>query len=476
MSSVASSLLGRVDELSAAMVAGYRQRIPEYMALLESNSEDVHGVSKTAASTFLELVIQDREPTTAELGVIRAAGKSRAAQGMALEAMLQAYSVGRDIAWSHIEDEAERQGVVEDDVVATGQRLNRFMERLTLVVTQGYLDHVRQAYDDESQRLTALVELGKAVNRSLDLEEVVTVGLERTRSALDVEWAGLWLVDQQRFALRLYREQVADTWKGGPALDDATRVLPLETSAMGRAAAAGRSVVLTGDALSPAAVDAGTSLMLMVPLMLRDEPLGVLVVASRSHTAVASRDQELAVAIADQMAVAIHQVQEHMREARTDFLTGLANRTEFDGFLRRELARSERFGDPLALAMMDLDGLKRINDRDGHHAGDEVLRLVGKTLRETVRTLDLACRIGGDEFALVMPDTDSAGAADVLKRFGYRIETLRLSGWPDLGVSAGYAVWAKGMGLEQLCEGADAALYEVKRARGGAGRGVGPVT
>ncbi len=474
MRAVALTLLKRVDELTAAMVAGYRERIPEYMELLESNKEDVEGVSRAAAKTFLELIVEDRQPTAAELTVIRNAGRARASQGMALEAMLQAYSIGREIAWRFIHEEAERRQVDEDQVAQVSLRLTQFMDRLTLMVTQGFLDHVRQAYDEERQRLTALVDLAKAVNHSLDLDEVANIGLDLTRSALNMEWAGLWLVDPPRLALRLYREHFADDWPGGLGLRDENRVQALETSPVGRAARAGQSLLLTGKDLAPEAASAGARVMLMVPLMLREQPLGMLAVASRTRASLSGRDQELAIAIADQLAVAIHQVQEHMREARTDFLTGLANRTEFDSFLRREMARSERFGDPLALAMMDLDGLKRINDRDGHHAGDEVLRLVGRTLRETVRTLDLACRIGGDEFALVMPDTQTGGAADVLKRFAGRIELLRLAGWPDLGVSAGYATWKKGLGFDEFCAAADAALYEEKRRRAGPGRSPAP--
>ena len=188
MNEVARRLLGRLDELSAAMVAAYRERIPEYMALLQNDSEDVRGVSRVAAKTFLEVVIHDREPNEAELNVIRRSGQTRAAQGIALEAMLQAYAVGREIVWQFIEAEAQRSAVDEDQIAMVAHRLTRFMDRLTLMVTQGFLDHMRLAYEEERQRLTALADLGKAVNRSLDLAEVVTVGLERTLAALGVEY------------------------------------------------------------------------------------------------------------------------------------------------------------------------------------------------------------------------------------------------------------------------------------------------
>src|SRR5260221_11697110 len=109
------------------------------------------------------------------------------------------------------------------------------------------------------------------------------------------------------------------------------------------------------------------------------------------------------------MGGAINKVQEQTGGARSTCRAGVANRHEFDSFLRRELARAERFGDALSLAMIDVDALKQINDDHGHKAGDEALRTVGSTLKATVRALDLAARIGGDEVALVMPQTDRVG-------------------------------------------------------------------
>jgi len=198
-------------------------------------------------------------------------------------------------------------------------------------------------------------------------------------------------------------------------------------------------------------------------------------VASRAIADLPVRDREFLVAIAEQMAVAIHQVQEHMREARTDFLTGLANRHEFDSVLRRELKRAERFGDALSLAMIDLDALKRLNDEHGHKAGDEALRLVGATLKATVRSLDLAARIGGDEFALVMPQTDVTGANDVVSRFQQHLADARRQGKPEVRVSAGIAEWKEGMGLDALASAADAELYQAKRSGAAAGQNQGRI-
>src|ERR1700682_226650 len=110
---VAQGLLRRVDEMTRATVDGYRERIPEYPRILEKHHEDVYAVSRAAVLIFLQLVIQQRDATPQELAMIRASGRARAAQGLTLEAMLQGYSIGREIAWTALEEAAEAAGVDE---------------------------------------------------------------------------------------------------------------------------------------------------------------------------------------------------------------------------------------------------------------------------------------------------------------------------------------------------------------------------
>ena len=461
---VASELLPRVDSMATEMVAAYRVRIPEYPRLLEKHGEDVYAVSRLAVLLFLHLVIEKRDASDSELGVIRAAGRARAAQGLAPEAMLHAYSIGREVAWGILAREAEKAGVAEEEISDATLIMTRFMERLALLVTQGFLDHMRVAFEAERQRMAVLVEIAKAMSRSLDLDEVVTVGLDRLRRALGVEWAGLWLVWVEKGSLRLYGQQADPVWSEG-GLGDAFAVIPLDEPVIGRDVVAGKPVLYTGDTIPSAATGAGARMMMIVPLLHRERPLGAVGIASRRLEDLDGRDREFMIAIAEQMAVAVHQVQEHMREARTDFLTGLANRHEFDSFLRRELARAERFHDPLSLAMIDLDDLKLLNDDYGHKAGDEALRTIGATLKATVRSLDLAARIGGDEFALVMPQTDATGANDVLARFLQRVSEVDGGAQPRTTVSIGFRQWEEGMTLDALCSAADAELYEAKRTR-----------
>src|SRR6185437_6285583 len=116
-------------------------------------------------------------------------------------------------------------------------------------------------------------------------------------------------------------------------------------------------------------------------------------------------------------------------DAATDSLTGLYNRRLFDEYLNKELIRAKRYSEQLAVVILDLHKLKEVNDRHGHMRGDDVLKIAAATLRTTLRASDFAFRIGGDEFALLLPRTDSEQAVTLCRRVRsqYEVELLPLN-------------------------------------------------
>lgn len=159
--------------------------------------------------------------------------------------------------------------------------------------------------------------------------------------------------------------------------------------------------------------------------------------------------------------------EELSRLSRTDGLTGLANRGHFDRTLRLEVERSARHGHPLTLAVLDLDRFKAVNDVHGHVVGDHVLRRTAAALARSIRAHDLAARVGGEEFALILPDTDRAGGHALAERARAAVgSTPGLTGVGDVEVtaSAGVAQLRPGEDAEQLYARADAALYAAKAA------------
>lgn len=149
-------------------------------------------------------------------------------------------------------------------------------------------------------------------------------------------------------------------------------------------------------------------------------------------------------------------------DSRHDALTGLLNRRAFDEALARSCAQSQRYGWPFALVVLDLGDVKMADDRFGHDAGDATLQAVGSELRLRLRGGDVAARIGGDEFALVLPNVGEAAVAELVDRIERTIE----SAVPNAGVtlSAGYAVSPDdGFRPEDLFSTADARLSQGKR-------------
>ena len=161
------------------------------------------------------------------------------------------------------------------------------------------------------------------------------------------------------------------------------------------------------------------------------------------------------------------QIESHAAEARTDVLTGLANRRAFDDEMARRLAGFRRHGQTFSVVMIDIDHFKTFNDTYGHQAGDEVLRNLAKVLQQTAREMDLVARYGGEEFTVILPDTPCEDAAAGAERFRRAIAGDRVRfGSAELQVTAsfGAAELQEDEDVAAVIERADAALYAAKEA------------
>lgn len=171
--------------------------------------------------------------------------------------------------------------------------------------------------------------------------------------------------------------------------------------------------------------------------------------------------------VAAQMYIA--ELEQALAEARdaalTDPLTGALNRRGFEEAFQRELSRSARSGAGLALAMIDVDNFKRLNDTLGHQAGDEALVHLVRVLRAAMRPFDVLSRFGGEEFVLLLPDTALADADTALCRFQRALAAQTVPGREIvLTFSAGVVIQAPGETLEASIHRADAAAFAAKRA------------
>jgi diguanylate cyclase (GGDEF)-like protein len=216
--------------------------------------------------------------------------------------------------------------------------------------------------------------------------------------------------------------------------------------------------------------DDGTRLC--IPLVSHDDLVGMIHLEGLAGDAEAREEQErLAVTVAEQLALALGNARLRAslrRQSVLDPLTGLFNRRYFDETLKRELARSRRMAAPLSLIVLDIDHFKRVNDGFGHEAGDAVLRAIAQLVRQSIRDCDVACRFGGEELVILMPDCSQPDAAR-------RAESLRadIAGAPPPLDGAGPAAVTASFGVaeypihgpdaEALFRAADQALYQAKR-------------
>ena len=148
--------------------------------------------------------------------------------------------------------------------------------------------------------------------------------------------------------------------------------------------------------------------------------------------------------------------------AITDGLTGILNRQEFGRLLEKEMARASRYASPLSLIMYDLDHFKRINDRFGHNAGDDVLKTVAGLVGECLRDTDLHGRWGGEEFMVLLPETGLAAAGKVAEKLRRAIADHRFEGPGGVTASFGVAQMVPGEDSRSLAQRVDEALYRAK--------------
>ena len=210
-----------------------------------------------------------------------------------------------------------------------------------------------------------------------------------------------------------------------------------------------------------------------LPLIHGGKVKGVLFIGFDQRHEFSVYERQLLVLFTSQVALAVHNAElyhEVKELSITDSLTGLANRREFERSLARELMSARRYGKSLSLLILDLDHFKQINDTWGHPAGDAVLVAVANCLRENARNIDLPARMGGEEIALLLPETDVNGAVIIAERIRQTIANKPVN-WQEniihitcsVGVAGGY-----GEGLpfepEKLYQQSDNALYRAKES------------
>jgi diguanylate cyclase (GGDEF)-like protein/putative nucleotidyltransferase with HDIG domain len=212
----------------------------------------------------------------------------------------------------------------------------------------------------------------------------------------------------------------------------------------------------------------GVEIELLCPIKSKRNLTGILALSKKQRRGFYSTDDiRMLMTLSHEAAVAIENAQlytQAKKRANTDELTGLYNHRFFHQRLDEEIARCSRFGDIFSLLFIDLDFFKSYNNIYGHLAGDEILRQISGHIRSSLRRIDLSFRYGGDEFAVILPQTPLDGARELAERMRKLIEYRTESRAIPLTCSIGIASWpSDGVMREEIIRTADAALYYAKQ-------------
>ena len=323
---------------------------------------------------------------------------------------------------------------------------------------------------DYTRQIETLFNIGAVVNQTLNLTELLDIILDRVLEVMGIEAGGIFLLDKEKedVVLRAYRgvsEEFVKKVEGRRIGEGFT----------GKAALSRKPLIVENIVSEPrlkriGAKEEGLRSIATVPIVFKEKILGVISVGSYISRKFPEREVQLLGAIANQIGIAIENAQlyeQALELAFTDGLTGLYNRRYLMEQIEREFSRVARIGGSLSLIMIDLDGLKDINDRFGHHEGDVVLRGLGGIIKENTRSADVAARWGGDEFMLLTPDTHSKGARNI----GERIKSQVSLYMPEINgeqvaisISVGIASYpGHASDVTQLLQKVDEAMYRAKR-------------
>ena len=454
LAALASGLAADTTASGKKTLEVVRARSPELVMLSEETGEDLVATSADFIEMLLASLRSDVDLPWAQYEQrSRAFGRLRAAQGVPLESLIDVLAVYRRATVELISvplTESPRR----DEIFALAQsRLENVAERLTTSIARGYLDHLDAEHRAREREMYGLAAIVSAMGRSLDTSETAEVALVESLAALRLSTGAIWLRERSSFKLintvGLDADQIAEFGRQvGP-------------SVKASASAVGRSESRV-DRISDHEWNA-----LRAQLRVRGRTVGMMGVGTMADRVFNASDMLFMAAVADQVAIALDRARQFSSEARTDHLTGLANRRQFERVMEREVALAERHSRQLSVMMIDLDNLKRINDRQGHRAGDGALRIVAQQLQRVVRASDVCARVGGDEFAVAMPETAMERAHDVATRLRAAIHQMSLSSKSTerVEVSVGVAAWRPGQDWQAVYQVADADLYEDKRRR-----------
>jgi diguanylate cyclase (GGDEF)-like protein len=330
-------------------------------------------------------------------------------------------------------------------------------------------EYLQEQLRQREQELSVINRSSAIITSSLDIQRTYDSFITELKKAVDVSWAAVVLIEGNELYFLALSSDIGSAWQVGeriPLKGTATEWVANYKKPMFESDLAQECKFVTGKYH----LGQGVRSIAYFPLIARGEAMGSLTVASCRPNAYSKRHVKLLEELASRITTAIENSRLYARaeqRARIDGLTGLLNRHSLDELIASEISRHSRYGGVLSLIILDLDYFKAFNDSYGHLAGDTVLRQIGHIIKSSIRSADQPFRYGGDEFAILLPQTDSEATHEVAERLRKRITSEIKVGHLPVTSSLGLASWpADGVGPDEIIAAADAALYNAKRSGG----------
>src|SRR6266568_3920182 len=315
-----------------------------------------------------------------------------------------------------------------------------------------------------AQQLEAINAIAKQTTAVLEVKELLEKVCSLIQEAFQVSHVSVLLREEDDLVLRAHYGNLTPRILEGGRLTAVAGI-------WGRALSAGKTVIEHNVHSLPDYVGlyAETGSRMCIPLVSFGQTLGVLLLDSAETGAFQSGDTQSLESVADICATAIqnaHYVERVKQLAYLDGLTGIFNRRFFELRISEEIERARRFDTGMAVIMVDIDNFKRLNDEFGHLLGDEVLRQVSSIFHQQLRKFDVVCRYGGEEFAILLSQTNPQHALAVAEKLRRSVEIWQFPGVPrPVTISAGTAVYPDhGSTRDELVKAADAGMYAAKQA------------
>jgi len=335
--------------------------------------------------------------------------------------------------------------------------IRRGLEKQRLIAER---DELLKSCQNERVKLEIILQIGQAMNAILNLNELANFVVNKVTEVAGAEKGSLMLIDKSNG--KLY---IKSAKRLAPEIVEKTQIKIGEGIA-GWVASKETPLLVTDIENDPRTLQENrpaykTKSFLSLPLKVKDKLIGVFNIADKVSNEVFTEDDlRFLSVIVHQAAIQIENIElyeEEKRLAITDPVTGVFNHRYFQERLTDEINRAERYPHPLSLMMVDIDSFKSYNDKYGHQMGDFILREIAQAMKINVRKVDIISRYGGEEFTIILPETNAEQAYIVAEKIRKKIETVGLT------ISIGIAEYRKTMGKDELIKEADEALYQAKR-------------